>query len=989
MPRYSVDLSINTKGYKEGIDQAKQANNQFDSSVKDTSKSMISVQRELIRTKRHVKDLEFQYRRMSEAARQSTEGLNLKARLDEAKEYAAELDDLSGDVNEEIKTMASDTAGLDALKEGMEIAKSATLAYAGAIAKLTGNEESLKDVVATLTMIENGFNTAIGISNALQSKSAMMKGIKILQSKAAALATRKETTATAQLTATETAKTVATAAATTATIAETGATHKATIAQAAFNAVAKANPYVILVTTLIALATAVGGYILATRKSTEEEKKAQQQAEALKKEKEELKKKQDELAETSAKTATKFLKLQTEWKNLKTAAEKNEWIKNNKTEFENLGISINNINTAQKAFVENSDAVCEAMLDQAIAAKMADQAAEDYLKLEKARQKLQAKQTKYKPVDDDETEAYAVSPDVKNMPDEWKKAGLKAGKDFSFEFNKYKGPWAGTVQNIDGFFKLEKSGIDKLNKYRNNEALKQRKQRQQDLAEREKQVKEEYEKYVKESQEASKRIASFGDKSTSGGSESTKVTKEQITYLDKLENAAAEAKKELEDLGPNASDEQKAAALDKLEAATKAVKDYKIEIGLETPPDKVDEWEKELKDQLAAAEKQYKLGVMLDDKKMQDEALEKGRIIQDQLDKLSFNIKVKPKVETSEVENITNELNKPKKKYDFNFLPDNYKDQANDMLDRLNDLTDARQRYNDIIKKGDDTAEIEKAKQALQDTQQEYDNLTAACDRFNTVSSKIGDRVEGFNKFKDGVGDIDNVVQSIDGVVGAFQRLDDAFNEDASGWEKFMAVWNTLMSVMNAVVAVMTVVSAIQDIMNAKNAAGNGVVLAKAAGHSATATAQAAEAGTTTALAAAETAAIAPTMGLYKAVKLLAAAQIFAAHASIPFAGPGIATGYVTAMNSLLASLMAFANGGIVGGSSFFGDHMIARVNSGEMILNKNQQKNLFDAIDQNKLGGGGANNIVVTGKIRGKDLLLVQQHYNKLNAKTGQSIKI
>ena len=976
MPRYSVDLSINTKGYKEGIDQAKQANNQFDSSLKETNKSAVSVQRELSKTKRAVKDLEFQWRRMSEAERNSATGSDLKAKLDATKKYAADLLDLSGDVNDEIRTMASDTAGLDAMKEGMEIAKSATLAYAGAIAKLTGNEESLKDVVATLTMVENGFNTAIGIANALQKQSALMKGIGILQSKAAALAKRKETTTTAQLTATETAKAAATAAATAATVTETGATHKATIAQAAFNAVAKANPYVILVTTLLALAAAVGGYIFATRKSTEEEKKAQQQAEALKKQKEELKKKQDELAETSAKTATKFLKLQTEWKNLKTAAEKNEWIKNNKTEFENLGISINNINTAQRAFVENSDAVCEAMLDQAIAAKMADQAAEDYLKLEKARQKLQAK---YKQVDD-KKQIVKPTDDPKNIPDEWKKAGLEAGKDFFYEWGK--------GQSGSGWFKTTKSGIDKINNYRIREAQKLKKQKEQDILEREKQIKEEYSTYVKESQEASKRIASFGDISTSG-SESTKATKEQITYLDKLEKAAADARKELEDLGPNATDEQKTAALDKLEAAIKAVKDYKIEIGLETPPDKVDEWEKELKDQLAEAEKKYKLGVMLDDKKMQEEAREEGRIIQDQLDKLSFNVKVKPKVETSEVENIMAELNKPKKKYDFNFLPDKYKDQANDMLDRLNDLTDARQRYNDIIKKGDDTAEIEKAKKALKDTQQEYDNLTAACENFNQVSSKIGDRVEGFNKFKDTVGDIDNVVQSIDGVVGAFQRLDDAFNGNASGWEKFIAVWNTLMSVMNAVVAVMTVVNAIQDIMNAKNAAGNGVVLAKAAGHSATATAQAAETGTTTALAAAETAAIAPTMGLYKAVKLLAAAQIFAAHASIPFAGPGIAAGYVTAMESLLASLMAFANGGIVGGSSFFGDHMIARVNSGEMILNKNQQKNLFDAIDQNKLGGAGANNIVVTGKIRGKDLLLVQQHYNKLNAKTGQSIKI
>ena len=984
MPRYSVDLSINTKGYKEGIDQAKQANNQFDSSLKETSKSAISVQRELSKSKRAVKDLTFQYMQMSEAERNSANGNALKEKLDETKKYAAELLDLSGDINNEISAMASDTAGLDAMKEGMEIAKSATLAYAGAIATLTGNEESLKDVVATLTMIENGFNTAIGIANALQKQSSLMKGISIIQSKAAALAKRKETVTTAHLTATETAKAAATAAATTATIAETGATHKATIAQAAFNAVAKANPYVILVSTLLALAAAVGGYIFATRKSTEEENKAQEQAEALKKKKEELNKKQDELAETSAKTAMKFFKLQTEWKNLKTVAEKNEWIKNNKTEFENLGISINNINTAQKAFVENSDAVCNAMLDQAIAAKMADQAAEDYLKLEKARQKLQAK---YKPVGD-KAEAYAPNDDIKNIPDEWKKAGLEAGKDFFYEWNKGQMAGYGTGQAAAGMFKATKSGIDKINKYRIREAQKLKNQRQQDLAERENQIKEEYATYVKAEQEASKRIASFGDKSSSGG-ESTKATKEQITYLDKLEKAAADARKELEDLGPNATDEEKAAAIGKLEAALKAVKDYKIEIGLETPPDKVDQWEKELKDKLSEAEKQYKLGVMLNDKKMQEEALEAGRVVQETLDKLSFNVKVKPKVETSEVENITAELNKPKKKYDFNFLPDKYKDQADDMLDRLNDLTDARQRYNDIIKKGDDTAEIEKAKQALKDTQQEYDNLTEACDRFNTVSSKIGDRVEGFTKFTNTVGDIDNVVQSIDGVVGAFQRLDDAFNEDASGWEKFMAVWNTLMSVMNAVISVMTVVSAIQDIMNAKNAAGNGVVLAKAAGHSATATAQAAEAGTTTALAAAETAAIAPTMGLYKAVKLLAAAQIFAAHASIPFAGPGIAAGFVTAMQSLLASLMAFANGGIVGGSSFFGDHMLARVNSGEMILNKNQQKNLFDAIDQNKLGGAGANNIVVTGKIRGKDLLLVQQHYNKLNAKTGQSIKI
>jgi lipopolysaccharide export system protein LptA len=36
-----------------------------------------------------------------------------------------------------------------------------------------------------------------------------------------------------------------------------------------------------------------------------------------------------------------------------------------------------------------------------------------------------------------------------------------------------------------------------------------------------------------------------------------------------------------------------------------------------------------------------------------------------------------------------------------------------------------------------------------------------------------------------------------------------------------------------------------------------------------------------------------------------------------------------------------FATGGIVGGSSFFGDRITANVNSGEMILNGRQQRQL------------------------------------------------
>ncbi|MBC6721348.1 hypothetical protein [Treponema sp. Marseille-Q4130] len=46
-----------------------------------------------------------------------------------------------------------------------------------------------------------------------------------------------------------------------------------------------------------------------------------------------------------------------------------------------------------------------------------------------------------------------------------------------------------------------------------------------------------------------------------------------------------------------------------------------------------------------------------------------------------------------------------------------------------------------------------------------------------------------------------------------------------------------------------------------------------------------------------------------------------------------------------------FATGGIVGGTSYTGDRVTANVNSGEMILNRMQQRHLFDSINSNQLG--------------------------------------
>lgn len=103
----------------------------------------------------------------------------------------------------------------------------------------------------------------------------------------------------------------------------------------------------------------------------------------------------------------------------------------------------------------------------------------------------------------------------------------------------------------------------------------------------------------------------------------------------------------------------------------------------------------------------------------------------------------------------------------------------------------------------------------------------------------------------------------------------------------------------------------------------------------------------------------------------LATANGVASASKLPFPAniAAIAT-VVATIASVFASLPKFADGGIVGGSSFFGDKLLARVNSGEMILNQGQQARLLSMTE-----GG---NVRVTGDVRlnGKDIYISLRNY-------------
>lgn len=95
--------------------------------------------------------------------------------------------------------------------------------------------------------------------------------------------------------------------------------------------------------------------------------------------------------------------------------------------------------------------------------------------------------------------------------------------------------------------------------------------------------------------------------------------------------------------------------------------------------------------------------------------------------------------------------------------------------------------------------------------------------------------------------------------------------------------------------------------------------------------------------------------------------------APIPFVGAAMAVAAVTALIASMAAIPKFAKGGIVGGNSYFGDKLLAKVNSGELILNQKQQAKLYHMAEDDRSG------IAISfDRVRGSDIYLALRNYMK-----------
>lgn len=221
--------------------------------------------------------------------------------------------------------------------------------------------------------------------------------------------------------------------------------------------------------------------------------------------------------------------------------------------------------------------------------------------------------------------------------------------------------------------------------------------------------------------------------------------------------------------------------------------------------------------------------------------------------------------------------------------------------------------------------------------------------QWQAVADAIGGAGEAMSSMQMAQQAADQVLQ----LGGALQQMGSALGVNMSGFGKFMSILQATMSV----------ISAVQSVTG---------FLGETFGTTANSTASLSDASkdeVKQGAAAAATSAV--KSGAYalesKAAEKAAAANIFLAHSYIPFAGVPMATGFVATMEGVLGGLQAFADGGIVGGSSWQGDRVLARLNSGEMVLNQGQQRKLFGMISQGggrqDGGGTGGSRTVVTGE--------------------------
>lgn len=370
----------------------------------------------------------------------------------------------------------------------------------------------------------------------------------------------------------------------------------------------------------------------------------------------------------------------------------------------------------------------------------------------------------------------------------------------------------------------------------------------------------------------------------------TPTTSTTPTTPDPLEGSIDYYEKEIAELRKKISataDEGAAAILQKeLEQNETALKDLKIRIGIEKPePKEAKTALQQLQDQLQVAQQDFDNAV---DVEAKVKAQAKVVALQQQIDeatngKLTISADVEPQYieqgsKADKRQSYQNAQNRASRIQQDYEIGLIGKDEAQKQIDELNKQIAS-------MSKGLKPIEID-------------------------LDTKSFDKV--FGDIKSGWG-------SVEGVGNGIQGISDALEENGDAWKQITGVIGGALEVADGIAGIVKLIDMLTTSTEAETAATavNTAITAANTGVSATNTAT-------------------------KSGEAVANATASGAKLPFPANLVAIAAGVAAVVGALGMISGAFADGGIVGGSSWTGDKLMARVNSGEMILNGAQQSRLF-----------------------------------------------
>lgn len=255
-------------------------------------------------------------------------------------------------------------------------------------------------------------------------------------------------------------------------------------------------------------------------------------------------------------------------------------------------------------------------------------------------------------------------------------------------------------------------------------------------------------------------------------------------------------------------------------------------------------------------------------------------------------------------------------------------------LDKLGEQKDILEDYIEKLRK--------EAPQAIAEIAKKEGELTSLSEAMKLAELK--EDIENFNKelLSKSIDGITGLANSIDTIANSWERV---ANADVGGWEQMIAIINAMGDSIKGITNAWETYQTIKDLIDMKEKASAAQALANAG-------INAAAAGTEA-----------------QANVVSGAAKTFNAHAAIPFVGIGLAAAGIAAMIAMIAksknSIPKFADGGIIGGSSYTGDKILGRFNSGERVLTRPDQARLTRMLRTGTAGGG-----QVEFVIKGKDLV-------------------